>query len=280
MLLLTTTDNLRVVTSSTADTDVHASYVDLVTTTVTPGRSNTAITTATTTVVVAAPASGVRNIKQLTVRNKHASTSQDVTVGHYAGITGYELIKVTLSAGDALHYNHQHGWSVRDNLGRVKLRDEQLLTAASPAMSTTVLSADVTNNNGVANTIQDVTGLSFTVVNGATYTFRFFIAYTAAATGTGSRWSINGPTIGSLYYRSEYSLTATTRTLNEGLSTYDVPAASNATSATTGANLAIIEGIITPAADGTVIARFASEVASSAIVAKAGSIVHYQRVMN
>jgi hypothetical protein len=57
-----------------------------------------------------------------------------------------------------------------------------------------------------------------------------------------------------------------------------VPAASNATSAATGSNIAIIEGIIKPSGSGTVIARFASEVASSAIVAKAGSYVEYKQL--
>jgi len=142
-----------------------------------------------------------------------------------------------------------------------------------------VLTADVTNNNASANTIADVTGLSFPVTAGKTYKFRFEIDYTAAATSTGSRWSINGPSAPTrLSYRSDYSLTTTTRTTNDGLSTYDVPAASNATSADTTSNRAIVEGSITPSVDGSVIARFASEVSSSAIVAKAGSTVEYFEV--
>jgi hypothetical protein len=51
---------------------------------------------------------------------------------------------------------------------------------------------------------------------------------------------------------------------------YNSPSASNASSAATGSNIAIIEGIIRPTANGNVIARFASEVSSSAIVAKGG----------
>jgi hypothetical protein len=144
--------------------------------------------------------------------------------------------------------------------------------------NTTVLTSDVTNNNATANTIADVTGLSFSVTSGLTYKFKFFIAYTSAATTTGSRWSINGPTNTFLYYTSTYSLTATSITNNQGLSTYDVPAASNATSAATGSNVTVIEGIIKPSANGTVIARFASEVSGSAIVAKTGSYVEYKQI--
>lgn len=140
------------------------------------------------------------------------------------------------------------------------------------------ITADVTNNNGTANTLADVTGLSFPVSAGLTYKFRFVIFYTAAATTTGSRWTINGPAFaaGNLRYRSEYTLTATSRTFNEGQTAYNAPAAANASSLTA-LNMAVIEGTITPSAGGSVVARFASEIASSAIVAKAGSYVEYQQ---
>ena len=133
----------------------------------------------------------------------------------------------------------------------------------------------VTNNNAVANTLQDVTGLSFNVTAGTRYRFKFVIFYTAAATTTGSRWTINGPATTVLNYRSEYTLTATSRTFNEGLTAYNTPAAANATSLTTG-NIAIIEGVITPSANGSVIARFASEVASSAIIVQTHSYCFYK----
>ena len=142
-----------------------------------------------------------------------------------------------------------------------------------------LLGSDVTNNNSTANTIADVTGLSFPVVAGVRYHFRFVIRYTAAATTTGSRWSINGPASPTeLVYRAEYSLTTTSRTTIEGSTAYNLPAASNATSAATAGNMAIIEGVIVPSTSGNVIARFASEVASSAIVAKAGSFVDYREL--
>jgi len=152
------------------------------------------------------------------------------------------------------------------------------LNAMEGGVAMTVLAADVTNNNATPNTIADVTGLSFAVVAGRSYAFRFVIEYTAAATATGSRWSINGPAITRLTYRSQYSLTTTTETLNAVLAAYDSPASSNITSAATAGNLATIEGFIVPSADGTVIARFASEVTSSAIVAKKGSYVQYRQV--
>lgn len=281
ILLASASDLVRVVTSAAVTTDVHASWVDVTVATgvIVVGRTNTLISTATTTTVVGSPTSGdMRTLKTLTVRNRHASTAQDVTILHSDGSNIPELIKVTLSAGDALHYDEHRGWTVRDNFGRLKRRSDTLFPAATPSFTTVILGSDITNNNGVANTIADVTGLSFAVTLGNRYWFRFIIMYTAAATTTGSRWSINGPAFTQLIYKSEYSLTTSSKTINEGVSAYDTPAASSASSANTAANIAWIEGFITPSANGTVIARFASEVLSSAIVAKTGSILHWQQV--
>ena len=132
------------------------------------------------------------------------------------------------------------------------------------------LPANVTNNNATANTIADVTNLSFPVVNGIKYRFKFYITYTAQATTTGSRWCITGPTTSILFYQSEYPSSTTARSFNNSLTTYNVPTGSSAGSGTN-SNIAIIEGIITPSANGTVIARFASEVASSSIIALASA---------
>jgi len=138
---------------------------------------------------------------------------------------------------------------------------------------------DVINNNAVANTIADISGLSFPVTANTTYQFKFFIVYSSAATTTGSRWGINGPAATFMNYRSHYTLTATSITNNAGLSGYNLPAASSASSLTSN-NIAIIEGIIRPSASGTVIARFASEILNSAVTAVASgkSYVEYQEI--
>jgi len=49
MIIVKSTDLVKVVTATGADVDVHASWVDLTGTTAAPGRTNTQITTATTT---------------------------------------------------------------------------------------------------------------------------------------------------------------------------------------------------------------------------------------
>lgn len=140
-----------------------------------------------------------------------------------------------------------------------------------------VLSTDVVNNNATANTLANISDLSFPVpvVANKTYYFKAIINYTSAATANGSRWTINGPTA-TISYKSVYTLTATTLTTNYS-SAYDFPAASNATSLAAG-NVAEIEGFVIPSADGTVVVRFASETANVAITAKKGSVLFYKEV--
>jgi hypothetical protein len=134
------------------------------------------------------------------------------------------------------------------------------------------LPSDVISNSA-ANSMADVTGLSFAVTAGVTYRFKATIYYTAAATTTGSRWSVNGPASPTfLVYSSNYTLTATSQTMNN-LSAYDLPATSNATSLTN--SIAEIIGIVKPSANGTFIIRFASEILNSAITAKAGSTLEW-----
>lgn len=282
LLLASTSDKLQLITSAAITVDVHASYVDMNGATITPGRKNTAISTAATSDIVASPAANTyRTVKTMSARNRHATTAVDVTVVHTDGTNAMEVCKVTLPAGYSLHYHEGAGFWVGDTRGAaVQTNQTGGVQAAVNALNIVVLASDVTNNNATANTIADVTGLSFAVTAGQTYAFRFIIGFTSAATTTGSRWSINGP--GSptrLSYRSQYALTSTSETVNNGLAAYDLPAAANASGASTGSNVAIIEGIITPSANGTVIARFASEISSSAIVAKAGSMIEWYRTL-
>lgn len=281
ILLIGASAELRLTTSSTADIDVSASWVDLNGSTVTPGQLNTQISSIATTDIVGAPGSGIaRSVKTLTIRNKHATTANTVTVLHFDGTTTVEIFKRTLAANEQIVYDEDGGgWTVRAANGLILTRADGLTAAAVQSYNTVVLGSDVTNNNATANTIADVTGLSFSVTAGETYWFRFTIDYTAAVNTTGSRWSISGP--GSptrLAYNSRYTLTATTETVNYATA-YDIPAASNASSLTGSGNVAVIEGFITPSANGTVIARFASEISSSAIVAKAGSFLQWVRVI-
>jgi hypothetical protein len=119
LLLAGTSDLVRVVTDATADIEVHASWVENAAGTITPGRTNTAsITTATTTTVVGSPASSVqRNVKHLSIRNNHASTTCNVTVDHTDGTNAEELITVALLAGELLALDELGNWTHYDTNG-------------------------------------------------------------------------------------------------------------------------------------------------------------------
>ena len=119
ILLTTTSDVIKLVTSAAANSiEVHASYVDLLGTTVTPGRTNTIITTATTTTLVAAPAaSTVRNLKGLYVTNNSTGTNCNVAVQHYDGTNTIELIQFNLLPGENLGYREDGSWVHRDAQG-------------------------------------------------------------------------------------------------------------------------------------------------------------------
>ena len=117
--LASTSDLIQVVTSHAAQIEVHASWVDLNGTTVTPGRTNTPhITTATTTTIVASPASStVRNVKHLNITNDHASQSCIVTVEHTDGTTVVEMMSYVLLPGENMILNEEGTWRHRDAQG-------------------------------------------------------------------------------------------------------------------------------------------------------------------
>ena len=74
MLLTNVNNKLQVVSASTADLDVHASWMDLSASAISTGRLNTKITGAATVNVVDSPGSSTsRRLKDLHIANVHAS---------------------------------------------------------------------------------------------------------------------------------------------------------------------------------------------------------------
>lgn len=157
LVLASTSDLVRAITSSTADLKCHASWVDLVdaATTATPGRTNTSITTATTTTLVASPASSTkRTVNLLSCKNDHATLTNDVTILHTDGTTVINLIKVTLAAGETLV--HDHGtWFVYDVNGAVK--------AASPVSVGLPGNASIAAQSPTAATLTYLTGSAINI---------------------------------------------------------------------------------------------------------------------
>ena len=121
MINLNPTDTLRVVTSSAAQIEVYAAWVEVTTATGVPvlDRSLPAhITTATTTTIVPPPASGkVRNVKHLNITNDHAGQSCIVSVEVTDGTTIIEMMAFTLLPGENMILNEEGRWAHRDAQG-------------------------------------------------------------------------------------------------------------------------------------------------------------------
>lgn len=284
IVLATTTDKLQVVLAGAVTTNqlpCVATFREATSSTFIPSKNVTNTNSGTDVDLVPAPASGstYRIVDYVNIYNND-TVNAVVTVKYDLAGTDYILRKVTLAPTEALEYQEGKGWSVVASTGATKMSINQGANATTSTWTAVVLGSDVINNNGVANTIADVTGLSASFLANKMYYFKFVIYYTAAATTTGSRWGVNASAglATNLSLTSEYSLTTTTTTRNANVQAFDSPAASSATSAATGNNMAVLEGYFIPTADCTFIARFASEVLSSAITAKAGSVLYYQQL--
>jgi hypothetical protein len=119
LLLNSVSDIIRLITGAAASTiEVHTSFVDLSGSTITPGRTNTRITTATTTTIVASPAgSTTRNVKAIYITNNSAGTSCNVAVEHFDGTNAVELMQFVLLPGENMGYREDGSWVHRDQNG-------------------------------------------------------------------------------------------------------------------------------------------------------------------
>lgn len=183
MLLLSgTSDLVRVITDATCTVEVQASWVDRTTADViTPDRLNTPISTATTTTVVGSPAASTqRNVKQLSIKNDHASTSVNVDVIHTDGTNPITIFETNLLAGEMAVLDATGKWTVYDSSGLVKI--------SAGVLTVRALAADQSNST---TTPTEVTGLKLTGVGPGTYQFIYQLVYQAGATTTGVKFSVN-----------------------------------------------------------------------------------------
>ncbi|HVE27285.1 MAG TPA: hypothetical protein VNC22_17890, partial [Sporichthya sp.] len=143
-----------------------------------------------------------------------------------------------------------------------------------PGWNRVKLTADVTNTT---TSLADVTGLSFPIAASTDYEFEFLIAFQTAAITTGLALALNGPgTPTLLAARIEVPVSASTE-IDRHTNTYNTEALGTAVDAANTPRLARITGVLRNGVTaGTLTARFRSEVAGSAVVVKAGSIVRWQ----
>lgn len=281
IILNNTGDTLQIVLATgrtTNDLDIISTFRDITTTTFTPNKQLSRSNGTNIVSFISSPSLNSQRVIDYISINNSDTINHLVTINLNDGNNSYTLLKTIISPNEKIEYQEGVGFKVINTTGAVKQTITQGNNSITNNLSLNILGSDVINNYATANTMRDVTGLSFPVDANRTYYFKFIIDYTAAATTTGSRWSINGPSFSRLSYVSTYSLTTVSNTFNTCVA-YDTPAASNTSSAVVTGNISIIEGIISTTNSGTIIARFASEVASSAITAKTGSLVYYQQII-
>ena len=183
MLLLTSiNDLLQVITGSAGSIQVHVSWVDNASGTITPGRTNTAaIATAATTTVVAAPAASTqRNVKLVSIYNASATVSNLITLQHTDGTNSEIIWKGTLAPGEAFGFDDVGNEHVRDLNGIEKG------TMAYPPIiynnsTATVSAAFATDTLLAGSSILLPSGVS---IAGLQYRVEFDMVKTAAGTAT------------------------------------------------------------------------------------------------
>jgi hypothetical protein len=122
IILKATSESIQVITSSAAAIDVSVSYADITTTSFTPSSTETKISSAATTTILAAPAASTqRQVKLLTISNIDPTFSSAITVNKLITATTYSLnAVVTLQIGETLQYIDSNGWVYYASNGTVK----------------------------------------------------------------------------------------------------------------------------------------------------------------
>lgn len=134
-----------------------------------------------------------------------------------------------------------------------------------------------TDRSESAGTASDVTGLSFPVVSGTTYAFDFGVVVRTAVQTCGPHLALNGPSFSQFCaYVQCPSSAGTHGDLN--IIAYDVFDAVTQLPAANADYFAMIRGVITPSANGTLIVRLKSEVSGTAVTVRSGSYGQLLRI--
>jgi hypothetical protein len=267
LFLIGNTDKLQLVTGSAASVDVVASFADAsmaappVVQGDTFGTTPTAITTATTTDIVAAPAaSELRKIKALHIRNKHATAATDVTVVLDRSGTDYELHKVNLLPGEALEYMEGVGFY---ELATISSGFQYVRKSAQQSFS--------------ATTFADVTGMGWTIVANGVYEVEYDIIFRSATATVGVGIGVNGPASpvsvnGTVVIEGQRNVQTAGAEFSAGFTAYDsATPLSTAVEATGTDYVARLAALVENGPNaGTLILRWRSETATATTV-EAGS---------
>ena len=275
MIILTnTTDKVQVKLGGAVTTNelkCYAAYRDTTTTSIEPKRnvSNTNGTTAVD--LIAAPASSTQRVVDYISVYNADTVSATVTIQFNDNGTLYNLCVVVLGVGEKVEYQEGKGFKVLSTTGSERISNNSPCLLENSHLTYVFTTGDT---NTTSTAYSDITDLSFSVDAGQMYWFRFVIPYTTTNVSFGAKFAVNGPASPTFlsYQVINADGTGAIR-LNRGLSTYDAAVSSN--NGTTAGNIAIIEGVIIPSSNGTLIGRFGNEAASQSNTVKAGAMVKY-----
>lgn len=203
-----TSQSLTVVTSTSAAIDYVVSYVDYTSTTVTPGTTQGAITSATTTTWVAAPAASTqRQIRRATFRNKSTTTANVLTFRKTVSATAYEMYRASLSPGEAVRVDGDGDWTLFDSSGIERAAGDAFLGGRSVSIFKVggtseaggVLHSFITNNGAPGAWVPGTPGIDGANTDCST---------TAGATTAGSPLLPDPPTGGYYLTNASGSVTA------------------------------------------------------------------------
>lgn len=280
MMLTGTSDVVRVVTTTSANVDVSANWIDKTSSSVTPGRTITNISSAATTTIVGSPASSTqRGVTSVVILNKHATDANTVTVEHYDGTNASRCWKGTLAAGESVQYN-----------GRAWLTDPVIATgpqgpqgAAGPQGSTgsdgwtyAYLGTDF---NTTSATAVNVTGLAFTPAANKNYTVEGVFLLRTNTTTVGPRPGCSWPTgLTDGVVRFDTPASATANAIVMGNFNAAVLAAVGGLPNTTQSYPGMMWGAIVSGASpsGDFQIQLATETAATAVYMKAGSFIRWR----
>lgn len=148
ILLDATTKSLELVTSAATNVDYLVTYADNTTSAFTPGATDGQITTATTTTILAAPASSTqRTIKLITVLNTSTTTSNSVKLQY--DVSGTNRIispNFSLGPGESLRYTQEEGFRVYLASGGVKNVKRPPVVGQTVNISKTITAPEAASN--------------------------------------------------------------------------------------------------------------------------------------
>lgn len=252
-IVMKSTDAIECVTDIASNVDYYASYVDI------DGSFNPSaadvsagnITTATTTTILAAPASNTRTPKFISLRNKHASQSVGVIVQFDRSTNNRELHAALLQPGECLQFVEGQGWLV--------------LAAPSSGYGDVIeriLDSAGTGTNGTAAQNWFPTNGAPTVEAGTVYEFEGLLSMTRAAGTTSHTTSFlfgGTATITSILWKALVKTGDTTASATENGITARAATATVVKAASTSATeefIGLVKGTVKINAAGTFIPQF------------------------